>query len=147
MPLSNLELTSIEGKRFVKRDEPIHQLSINSNSSVTRVAQIAEDQAEVEFRYTVNYIGVGFIKIEGRLLFKGDAPSLVADWTSKRNMPDNVAQELHNAIMGTCIPESVIIARDLNLMVPIPLPKIDLKKAKEAGKAGEAGSLGGMEVA
>jgi hypothetical protein len=71
----------------------------------------------------------------------------VADWSSKRNMPDTVAQELHTAIMGTCIPESVLIARDLNLMVPIPLPKIDLKKVKEAGKAGEAGSLGGMEVA
>jgi len=147
MPLSNIELTSVEGKRFVRRDEPIHKLDINSNSSVTRVQQIAEDQAEVEFRYTVNYIGVGFIKIEGRLLFKGDAAALVTDWSSKRNMPDTVAQELHTAIMGTCIPESVIIARDLNLMVPIPLPKIDLKKAKEAGKAGEAGSLGGMEVA
>lgn len=143
MPLSNVELTAIEAKRFVKRDEPIHQLSINSNSSVTRVAQVAEDQAEVEFRYTVNYIGVGFIKIEGRLMFKGDAASLVSDWSAKRNMPDAIAQELHTAIMGTCIPESVVLARDLNLMVPIPLPKIDLKKAK--GKTD--GEIGGMEVA
>jgi hypothetical protein len=143
MTIQNLELTSIEGKRFVKRDEPIHQLNINSNSSITLVNAVTDGEAEIEFRYTVNYIGVGFIKIEGRLVFTGDAPSLAADWSSKRNMPDTVAQELHTAIMGACIPETVVLARDLNLTLPIPLPKIDMKKAK----GGTAADLGGMEVA
>jgi hypothetical protein len=143
MTISNVELTSVEGKRFVKRDEPIHQLNINSNSSITQVTPLDEGQADVEFRYTVNYIGVGFIKIEGRMLFKGDANNLAADWSAKRNMPDDVAQEIHGAIMGVCIPESVIVARDLNLTMPIPLPKIDLKKFKS--KQGEEGP--GMEVA
>ena len=143
MPVTNVELTSLEAKRFVKKDEPIHQLNINSNSSVTLVNQVGEDRAEVEFRYTVNYIGVGFIKIEGRLTFKGDAASLASDWSEKRNMPDNVAQELHNAIMGSCIPESVVLARDLNLMMPIPLPKVDIKRAKKT--SGSDGS--GIEVA
>ena len=143
MTIQNLELTSVEGKRFVKRDEPIHQININSNSSITMVNQIDDGQAEIEFRYTVNYIGVGFIKIEGRLVFKGDAPTLASDWSAKRNMPDNVAQELHMAIMGSCIPETVVIARDLNLTLPIPLPKIDLKKAK----GGKSDHVSGMEIA
>jgi hypothetical protein len=143
MTIQNLELTSVEGKRFIKRDEPIHQININSNSSITLVNQIDDGQAEVEFRYTVNYIGVGFIKIEGRLVFRGDAPTLAADWSAKRNMPDNIAQELHTAIMGFCIPETVVLARDLNLTLPIPLPKIDLKKAK----GGKGDQVSGMEVA
>jgi hypothetical protein len=143
MTIQNLELTSIEGKRFVRRDEPIHQLNINSNSSITLVNQINDGEAEIEFRYTVNYMGVGFIKVEGRLIFKGEAPTLAADWSAKRNMPDKVAQELHSAIMGACIPETVVLARDLNLTLPIPLPKIDLKKAK--GQTG--GEVSGMEVA
>ncbi len=143
MSIENLELTSLEGKRFVKRDEPIHQMNISSNSSITLVNQVNDAEAEIEFRYTVNYMSVGFIKIEGRLTYKGDAPSLAADWHAKRNMPDNVAQELHSAIMGTCIPESVVIARDLHLMLPIPLPKVDIKK----GKGAKADSFSGMEVA
>jgi hypothetical protein len=118
-------------------------MNINSNSSITMVNQVSDGEADIEFRYTVNYMSVGFIKIEGRLTYKGDAPSLAADWHAKRNMPDNVAQELHTAIMGVCIPESVVIARDLNLTLPIPLPKIDLKK----GKGAKPDSLGGMEVA
>ena len=143
MSIQNVEITSIEGKRFIRRDEPIHQLNISSNSSVTSVNQTSDEEADVEFRYTVDYRGVGFIKIEGRLQFKGDASSLVSNWAAKRNMPDDVAQELHNAIMGICIPETVVIARDLNLMMPIPMPKVDLKKAK----AGTGGDIGGMEVA
>ena len=143
MTIQNLELTSIEGKRFIKRDEPIHRLNINSNSSITLVNPVSEGEAEVEFRYTVDYIGVGFIKIEGRLIFKGDAHTLAADWSAKRNMPDEVAQELHSAIMGACIPETVVLARDLNLTLPIPLPKIDLKK----GKGGKGEQASGMEVA
>ncbi len=143
MTIHNLELISIEGKRFIKRDEPIQQMNISSNSSITMVNQVSDGEADIEFRYTVNYMSVGFIKIEGRLTYKGDAPSLAADWHAKRNMPDNVAQELHSAIMGTCIPESVVIARDLHMALPIPLPKIDLKKAKGA----KPGTIGGMEVA
>ncbi len=143
MTIQNLELTSVEGKRFIRRDEPIHRLSINSNSSITLVNPLNEGEAEVEFRYTVDYTGVGFIKIEGRLIFKGDATTLAADWSAKRNMPDNVAQELHTAIMGACIPETIVLARDLNLTLPIPLPKIDLEKAK----GGKVDQTSGMEVA
>lgn len=143
MPIKNMELTSIEGKRFVRRDEPIRHLNIDLSTSITPVNQVAEDEAEIEFRHTVTYRGVGFIKIEGRLTFNGDAGSLVADWQANRNMPEEIARELHSAIMNVCIPESVLIARDLNLTMPIPPINIDLKKAKK----GKIDSVGGMEVA
>jgi hypothetical protein len=143
MPVKNLELTSIEGKRFVRRDEPIRHLNIDLSTSITPVNQTAEDQAEVEFRHTVTYRGVGFIKIEGRMIFVGDAEALMADWQSNKNMPEDTAREMHSAIMGVCIPESVLIARDLNLTMPIPPLNIDLKKAKK----GKIDSVGGMEVA
>ena len=143
MPVKNLELTSIEGKRFIKRDEPIRHLNIDISTSITPVNQTAEDQAEIEFRHTVTYRGVGFIKIEGRMIFIGDAATLVEDWQANKHMPDETARELHSAIMGVCIPESVLIARDLNLTMPIPPINIDLKKAKK----GKIDTVGGMEVA
>ena len=143
MPVKNLELTSIEGKRFVRRDEPIRHLNIDLSTSITPVNQIADDEADIEFRHTVTYRGVGFIKIEGRMTFVGDAETLVADWQENKNMPEETARELHSAIMGVCIPESVLIASDLNLTMPIPPLNIDLKKAKK----GKIDSIGGMEVA
>jgi hypothetical protein len=143
MPVKNLELTSIEGKRFVRRDEPIRHLNIDLSTSITPVNQIADDEADIEFRHTVTYRGVGFIKIEGRMTFVGEAETLVADWQANKNMPEETARELHSAIMGVCIPESVLIARDLNLTMPIPPLNIDLKKAKK----GKIDSIGGMEVA
>jgi hypothetical protein len=143
MTIKNMELISIEGKRYVRRDEPIRHLNIDLNTSITPVNQIADDEAEIEFRHTVTYRGVGVIKIEGRLTYVGDASTLVSDWQANKNMPEETARELHQAIMGVCIPESVLIARDLNLTMPIPPINIDLKKAKK----GKVDSIGGMEVA
>ena len=42
-------------------------------------------------------------------------------------MPDEMAQEIHRAVMTTCIPESVLLARDLRIPPPIPLPQINVK--------------------
>jgi hypothetical protein len=143
MPVKNLELNSIEGKRFVKRDEPIRHLNIDISTQIIPQAQTDEDEADVKFTHSVTYRGVGHIIIEGRLTFKGDAAGLMSTWQTNRNMPEDVARELHQAIMGVCIPESVILARDLNLMIPLPPINFDPKKARK----GKVDSVGGMEVA
>jgi len=49
-------------------------------------------------------------------------------------MPENVASEIHTAIMRTCMPEAVLIARDLNLPPPMPLPNVNISKQKKDGK-------------
>ena len=143
MPIKDLELTSIEGKRFVKRDEQIRHLNIDISTQIKPQSQTDEDEADVKFIHSVTYRGVGHIIIEGRLTYKGDAAGLMSTWKSQGNMPDDIARELHQAIMGSCLPESVIIARDLNLMTPLPPLNLDLKKAKK----GKVDSVGGMEVA
>jgi len=143
MPIKNLELTLIEGRRFAKRDEQIRQLNIDISTSITPINQIAEDEAQVRFRHQVSYRSVGVINIEGELTFVGDAATLMADWQANKNMPEETARELHQAIMGVCIPESVIIARDLNLTMPIPPINLNLKK----GKKGTVDPVHGMEVA
>lgn len=143
MPIQNIELTSIEGKRFIKRGERIRRIDIKLNSSVTVINQVGEQEAEVEFRYTADFVGMGYIRIEGRLLFQGDATALTTSWAQTGNMPDEMAQELHSAILGSCTPESVIIARALHLPPPVQPPKVDIRKAK----GGKMDLDGGMEVA
>ncbi len=143
MPIKNLELTLIEGKRFAKRDEQIRQLNIDISTSITPINQTDEDEAQVRFRHQVSYRSVGVINIEGELTFVGDAATLMADWQAHKNMPEETARELHQAIMGVCIPESIIIARGLNLTMPIPPINLPMKK----GKKGTVDSTHGMEVA
>ncbi len=143
MPIKDLELTSIEGKRLIRKNEQIRHLNIDISTNIKPQLQTDEDEAEVIFTHSVQYRSVGHIIIEGRLTYKGDAASLMSTWNNQGNMPEEIARELHQAIMGACIPESIVIARDLHLMIPLPPLNLDVKKARK----GKVDSVGGMEVA
>ncbi|MDI6708589.1 MAG: hypothetical protein QMC98_02290 [Candidatus Thermoplasmatota archaeon] len=140
MAVKIIELTSIEARRFSKRGEKFPALRIDNTSTVTAITEISDKEANIEFRFTTSYGAIGTIKIEGKLTFEGNASELATQWSQTMNMPENVANEVHNAIMQTCLPETVFLARDLHLPPPIPLPHIDIKKRKE-------GKVGGPEVA
>jgi hypothetical protein len=144
MALKSLEFTSLEAKRFTKRDEKMSgQIRIDTNSTVTQVTEKSDKEADVEFRYSVTYGGAGMIKVEGRLIFEGDAPALAKEWGEKRNMPPDIASEIHTGVIQACIPIAIILARDLQLRLPIPLPNIGIKDEKSKKK----GASSGMEVA
>ncbi|MFQ5837756.1 MAG: hypothetical protein ACE5HJ_03130 [Thermoplasmata archaeon] len=127
MPVRSLELTSIDAKRFTKSGERVRNVRVDHNSTVTQIHSMDEGLAGIEFRFTANYTGIGVIKIEGGLRYEGDAKALSEMWSQTGKMPDNVASEIHTAIMNSCIQEAVIIARDLRLPPPIPLPVVNVK--------------------
>lgn len=127
MPVKSLELTSIDAKRFAKSGEKFRNVRVDHNSTVTNIVPESDQAALVEFRFTANYTGIGVIKIEGGLRFEGEARSLVEMWSQSGKMPNQVASEIHTAIMNACIQEAVIIARDLRLPPPIPLPVVSVK--------------------
>ena len=138
-------MSSIEAKRFSKpTDKPVN-LRIDHNSTVTLITELNEHEASVDFRFTANYKAVeeviGLIRIEGRIVYEGAAKNLVRQWTGTNQMPNDVAQEIHTVIMSNCIPEAVMIARDLRLPPPIPMPMVNLPPQQQQGKPQK-----GMEV-
>jgi hypothetical protein len=140
MVVKSIELTTIEARRFSKRHERFGAIRIDTTSTVTTITELSPREANIEFRFTTSYGPIGTIKIEGRLLFEGNAAEIASRWAKTMEMPENVANEVHNAIMHTCMPESVFLARDLHLPPPIPLPRVSVRKKRE-------GSVAGPEVA
>lgn len=141
MAVKMVELTSIDAKRFTKRGERIPHIRIGNDSTVTSVSVIDEKKASIEFRFTTNYGAVGTITFHGNLIYEGDAQDMANRWRKSINLPPNIASEIHTAIMQVCMPDAVVIAKQLNLPLPIPLPKISFKEPK-TGK-----TKGGPEVA
>ena len=139
--IKNVELVSVDARRFTKSGERVANVRIDHNSTVTMITEVNNKEANIDFRFTANYQGMGLIKIEGRLLYEGDAAALAKQWGSESKMPDQVASEIHTAVMGTCIPEAVMLARDLRLPPPIPMPQVNIGKGPQA----KPGS--GIEVA
>lgn len=130
MTIRSFEFSAMDGRRFTKVGERSPNLRVDHNSTVTLITELAQNQASVDFRFTANYRAaeavIGLIQIEGNLTWEGDAKALAKGWSSSGQMPPEAATEIHSVIMSNCIPEAVILARDLRLPPPIPIPAVNI---------------------
>ena len=126
MKIQNVQLRSIEARRYSDITSQPQKVRIDHNSNVSRLEKIGKEEGmHVDFQYTASYGPVGLIKIEGTLDFYGDNINiLIKDWNEKRKMPNEIVSKIHTAIMHTCVPQAVGIAKDMRLPPPIPLPQI-----------------------
>lgn len=137
MRIRNIELKSIEARRYINRSERPKQVRIDHNSTVSNIAVVKDNNASIDFQYTASYGPVGMIKLEGSLLYEGDdAKKVSSEWKKTRKMPNQIASHIHTAVMQACVPEAVSIAKDLGLPPPIPLPQVRLGATPKKGEAG-----------
>ncbi len=137
--IKSFEVTSVEAKRFSRLAEKMVNIRVENNSTVTLVHEVNEREANVEFRFTSMYVGLGVITIQGVLAYEGDARALAREWSSQNRMPTVVANEIHGAIMNSCMLEAILLAREVRLPPPLPMPTVQI--AEEGKKSS------GVEVA
>ncbi|MEA2054501.1 MAG: hypothetical protein U9O96_05225 [Candidatus Thermoplasmatota archaeon] len=135
MNIKNMNLSSIEARRYSKMQNRPMNIRIDHNSTVTLFTVVKKGEAQVEFEYTASYGPLGLIKFGGDFVYEGnDAEEVAKRWNEKKNMPDEVASRIHTAIMHFCLPEAVMVSRDLRLPPPIPMPQVRFdKQSKEKG--------------
>ena len=137
MKIKNIQLKSIEARRYIDRNQKPKQIRIDHNSQVTQIQNQSNNQATVEFQYTASYGAVGMIKLEGSLIYENDdARKITKEWLDTRKMPNQIASHIHTAVMHACVPEAVGIAKDLGLPPPIPLPQVRLGTQPTKGHIG-----------
>jgi hypothetical protein len=139
MPVTRLELTGIEAKRYSRANERHAQIRIDHNSTVTLVKELSAQEASVEFRYTATYGPIGVIRIEGNMVFQCDAKAFEEHWRTTNQMSPEQASEIHSTVMRACVPEAVGIAKDLQLPPPIPLPAVQFNAPQQAKGAVQHG--------
>jgi hypothetical protein len=128
MQITGIQFRALEARRY--QDAVANQqIRIDHNSTLTLVVKDGEDKLRVEFGYTTSYGPLGVIKVEGALTLTDPGAGAAADaWATTRNLPPDMAQAVHSAIMGAAVPEAVILAKDLRMPAPIPLPQIQFQK-------------------
>lgn len=146
MAIKGWELNSIEAKRFSKVGEKLMNVRIDHNNTVTGVTPLNQTDLAIEFRFTANYSGIGFVRMDGRIVVSDDTrspDSLAKEWSSTNNMPPDFANLVHNAVISNCIITATILTRDIQLPPPVPLPQVDASQQQP----GKNQSPKGMEVA
>jgi len=137
MKIKNIQLKTIEARRYTELNERPKQVRIDHNSSISRMSNVKDNEAIIEFQYTASFGPIGVIKLEGMLVYEGeDAKKITEEWNKTRKMPDESASRLHTAIMHASVPQAVGLAKDLGLPPPIPLPQVRLGKKPSVGQSG-----------
>lgn len=116
------------------------KVQVNNNIAIKSIEQsnFSGDEKRKAIRVVFRYDGVYEPKI-AHLQFEGDvillmenkeAEELVKGWEEKKAPVKSLSSAM-NHVLERCNIEGVILARDMNLPSPIPLPKVNEKSAKQ----------------
>jgi hypothetical protein len=136
----------MDAKRFTKLGERVPQLRVDQNTAITSITALSDKEASMEFRFVVNYVGVGVIKLEGKLVWDGEAKAIASQWSEKHTLPNEVFGPVLAAAYANCMPATVTIARDIGLPPPLPPPPMSGRQAA-AGQGKGKDHHSSMEVA
>jgi hypothetical protein len=132
MQIRSFEITAIEAKRFSKIGERVANIKVENNSTITQMVKGEGDLSYIDFRFTANYTGLGYIKIEGQITVFEMAEMVLDNWRRTNNLPVEDANAVHNAVVSNCMVTALIVAREIKLPAPIPIPRINVQKKLEA---------------
>ncbi len=93
------------------------------------VSAFDEKVAKIEFIFQVNYNAGGktaaSINFEGNVLWKGHLDEIMEEWEENQSLPEKIEAPLMNDLYRKCLSQAVGIADTLNLLPPIPTPRVD----------------------
>ncbi len=131
MQIRSFETVAIEAKRFSKSGEKVMNIKIENNSAITQISKLDGDVCQIDYRFTANYTGLGYIKIEGHLSVTELGEKAMDEWRRTNNLPLDDANAVHNAIVSNCMITALLISREIKLPAPIPIPRINMQKKPE----------------
>ncbi|RLI90500.1 MAG: hypothetical protein DRO65_02670 [Candidatus Altiarchaeales archaeon] len=126
MPVIAFRLNKIEGKR--NDDVALEgSLEVRSNFKILSVKKVENDTLRVNFDFEVEYNpDVGKIEFEGYLLYQNSNITEVIKEEDERSLTlkEDVIREISTVIIRESLIESVSVAKQLRLPVPIKLPRV-----------------------
>jgi len=124
-------IDSLSGSR---EDDVIGDLQIQYNPVIDQIEEaevsaLDDPVARINFTFTVNYNADGdaaaTIELTGNVLWKGDVDSIIESWEDDETLPEGMEAPFMNDLYRKCISQAVGIADTLNLLPPIPTPRVE----------------------
>ena len=133
MPVLGMNFNEINGKKEDKR--PNQEVKVNSTPVITEVREIEVSNIKkkvlaIDFDFISKYEpDYAKINIKGSLMYLTENNKKAIDEFKKNNkLPDNMSLEVLNYLFRHCLLKSAVLADDLQLPPPMPMPRITPKK-------------------
>jgi len=134
MPIIGMGLNQLEAmKENVKVQQ---EVKVNSTPQITGVkevdvANLTRKALAMDFEFQTRYDpAFAHITIKGTLMYLAEKNKAVMDeWDKNKRLPEKVSLEVLNYLFRHCLLKASILADDLQLPPPMPMPRI-MPKAK-----------------
>ena len=135
MSIIGLSFDSVQGNRD-KEKRLTAEMKVNSVPRINDVKEVSvptigdKKVLSLTFDFVTNYDpNVGEIKVSGDLLYMAkDNKVLLKQWSKEKKLPEDTSLEILNYLFRKCLLKVSIIAEDLQLPPPIPMPTIKPKE-------------------
>ncbi len=134
MPIIGLGLNSIEASKKNERVEQ-QEVKVNSTPHITDVKEVdlpnfSQKALSIEFDFlTVYDPALAKITIKGTVMYLSDnIKDVVTEWKKKKRLPEDMSMEVLNYLFRHCLLKSSVLADELQLPPPMPMPRITPKK-------------------
>ncbi len=115
------------------------KVTVNNNVALEKVEKFEvpvgnakQLTARFHFSFSANYEPkIAVISLKGFLTYfdkKEVLEELEKAWKKDKKIDKNIMESVLNTILGKCNIEALILAREVNLPPPIPLPKVTVKQ-------------------
>lgn len=118
------------------------KVNINNNVTIKEVesadlslGKAKQDGVRFVFEFTSMYEpDFASMTLAGDVLFidsEKNVKTILEDWKKKKTVPNEVMADVLNSILNRCNIQALVLARDVNLPSPIPLPKLTTEENKK----------------
>lgn len=117
------------------------QINISNNVGIKDAKEIdislgkaSQKAIRFMFEFVSSYDpNLGKIVLEGEIIYMGDESKIkevIKEWESNKKVSPDLMTQLLNNILNKCNIQALIMARDINLPPPIPLPKVQAERTE-----------------
>jgi len=133
MPIIGMGFSSMEAK---KENVSVQQeVRVNSTPQITGVREVdvpnlAKKALSLDFEFNTRYDpAFAQITLKGSIMYMAEKNKPVVDgWEKDRKLPEKMSLEVLNYLFRRCLLKSSLLAEDLQLPPPMPMPRITPKK-------------------
>ncbi len=127
----------IESMSCEKKKQPFGPIQISSNNQIINVSATkmldSSDGISVGFKYITKYLikddEIGSIELDGKVFYNGENFEKILDlWSEEKKFNPHISTNIINIILAEASVTAVIIANQMRLPPPIPMPRTRTKK-------------------
>ncbi|MBU0898212.1 MAG: hypothetical protein KKB03_02355 [Nanoarchaeota archaeon] len=127
MPIIGISLNFIEAK---KNDVKAGEIKINSSPRIISIEEtdlkpLDKKVLKIGFEFNTSYDSAGEIKLGGDMLFMHEKQKEILEhWKNAKVLSQDIAVDVFNALFSKCLLKASMIAEELQLPLPLNLPRV-----------------------